>query len=422
MIYLFSLLVVLFPFLHQFGLPIEIPFLTEHFSIGMLVLLPFLACSLLNKVPVEGVFSMKPVRLGGFFLFSAVSVVCSLLGARASGGSGAGTLDAAIVLLFIFLLLLGSRGWFNIAESMRTYSTLATLAALWLIAQYILLRAKGLMLTDLFNLSGYIVPFSEAGMARFAETGIPASVFLSPDSLALWLAPALAYLLLWNRSGYAVVPFVSSAVITGAIFLSGSALGILLAAVVWLVYVIVPVAYFFAHPVDAVLRFVYGGAGRVCLQILTYLVLVILVTLYLLDGTFVRVVVPHFRELFSSPALSCGIGYISDLLPTARLQMCGVGIGNTAAALAALGHEGVQLNTFGTVLLSTGLIGLAAFLFMMISLIVKRKGRFGFTVAAMLFAVALLGDIAYAPILGFWFFIAHYADSHEMPMKRYMRL
>ncbi len=422
MIKLFSILVVLFPFLHQFGLPIEVPFLTETFSIGQMILLPLLAVFLLGKVPVEGVFGMKPVRLSGFFFFSIITVICSLVGASATKGSFAGTLDALVVLVFLCVLLLGSRGWFNIAFAMKAYSFFAVLFSIWLIVQFALLRAKGLVLTDCFDFGSYNYIFDGAYLERFRDTGVPASLFLSPDAFALWATPALAYLLLWNRSGYAALPFVSSVTITAALFLSESALGILLAAVAWFVYLIVPVAYFFVHPVDAVHRFVNGGAGRVCLQLLTYLVVVILFTLYLLDGTFGRVVVPHFRELFSSPVLSSGINYVSDILTTTRLQMCGVGIGNAPGALAAAGIADASLNTIGAILLSSGLIGIAAFCFLLISLVVKRRGKFGFTIAAMLFIITVFVDVAYTPIFGFWFLIAHYADSAEMPMRKYMRL
>ena len=420
MIKVFSILVVLFPYLHQFGLPIEIPFLTETFSIGQMILLPILAAFLLNKVPVEGVFGMKPVRLSGFFFFSIVTVICSLIGASAINGSLSGTLDALLVLAFMCILLLGSRGWFNIAFAMKAYSVFAVLFSIWLIVQFALLRTKGMILTDGFDFGNYI--FEGAYLERFRVSGTPASLFLSPDAFALWATPALAYLLLWNRSGYAVVPFCSSVTITAALFLSESALGILLAAVAWFVYLIVPVAYFFVHPVDAVHRFVNGGAGRVCLQLLTYVVVVILFTLYLLDGTFSRVVVPHFRELFSSPVLSSGIDYVSDILVTTRLEMCGVGIGNALGALAAVGVAGASLNTIGAILLSSGLIGIAAFCFLMISLVVKRRGKFGFTIAAMLFIITVFADVAYTPIFGFWFLIAHYADSAEMSMRKYMRL
>ena len=423
MIKLFSILVVLFPVLHQVGLPIEIPFLTETLSIGQMILLPLLAVFLLNKVPVEGVFGIKPVRLSGFFLFSIVTVACSLIGASATKGSFKGTLDALLVLAFFCILLLGSRGWFNIAFAMKAYSVFAVLFSIWLIVQYALLRTKGMVLTDGFNSIGaYNFIFDGSYLERFCDTGVPASLFLSPDAFALWAVPALAYLLLWNRSGYATLPFVSSVTITAAIFLSQSALGILLAAVSWFVYLIVPVAYFCVHPIDAVHRFVNVGAGRVCLQLLAYLVAVILFTLYLLDGTFSRAVAPHFRELFSSPVLSSGINYVSDILTTTKLQLCGVGIGNVARALAAVGTADASLNSIGTILLSSGLVGIAAFAFLLISLVVKRRGKFGFTVAVMLFIITVFADVAYTTIFGFWFLIAHYADSAEMPMRKYMRL
>lgn len=423
MIKLFSILVVLFPFLHQFGLPIELPFLTETFSIGQLVLLPFLAVFLLDKVPVEGVFGMKPVRLSGFFFFSIVTVMCSLIGASVTGGSLLGTLKALLVLAFLCILLLGSRGWFNIAFAMKAYSFFAVLFSVFLIVQFAALRARGIVLTDGFTSPAvYNCIFDGTYLERFCDTGTPASLFLSPDAFALWVTPALAYLLLWNRSGYAALPFTSSVTITAALFLSESALGILLAAVAWFCYFIVPVAYFLVHPVDAAYRFRSGGAGRICLQILTYLVIVILFTLYLLDGTLSRVLVPHFRELLLSPVLSSGIDYVSDILTSTRLQLCGVGIGNAMGALEAAGIADASLNTVGTILLSSGLVGIAAFAFLLVSLVVKRKGKFGFTVAAMLFIIAVFADVAYTPIFGFWFLIAHYADSAEMPMRRYMRL
>ena len=65
----FTILLVLFPFLNQFGLPVNVPFLTEHLSIGYLVVLPFALLWLLLKLPTEGIFRLKVYGFSGYVLF-----------------------------------------------------------------------------------------------------------------------------------------------------------------------------------------------------------------------------------------------------------------------------------------------------------------------------------------------------------------
>ena len=80
--YIFTLLVVLLPVLGQIGLPIDLPFVSEHLSVGVLLLIPFIVVYLCDKWPVKGLFAIRPVRLGGTVLFAIVLLAVSILGAR----------------------------------------------------------------------------------------------------------------------------------------------------------------------------------------------------------------------------------------------------------------------------------------------------------------------------------------------------
>ncbi len=418
--YVFTLLVVLLPFLGQIGLPIEIPFLTEHLSVGVLLLLPFIVAYLCDKWPVKGLSALRPVRLGGTVLFAIVLTVASILGAKGAVGGFGGVFPSLLWAIFLPLLILTARGNFRVAYGMAAYALFSVFFSAYLILQVILLWRGSGILTDGFLSEAYI--FQGVELSRFADTGIPTSLFLSANGFCLYVLPALAYLLLWDRSGYRLFPFVGGLLITAAIGFSASSLGITLALLVWAVYLVLPVLYFLLHPSDAVYRFLHGGAPRITLILLTFVICTTLITLYLLDGTAKELLLPSVKAVFASDALTDGFAAIPKILTTQNRLLFGVGFGNLDAAFSAVGESMPQMSTVSELLLSVGFVGFGAFALLVLGLLLRCRGKFGYVLTLLLILLCSVTGISMLPTFLFWFFLAHSVGKTEMPFRRYLRV
>lgn len=421
---LFSFLIVLFPFLCQFGLPVEVPFLTEHFSIGELVLIPFILIYFFSKIPTEGIFKVKLFRFCGYFAFSFLAIVFTACATRYEFASFSAAGDTVLSILYFCLLLYAAKGVFNIAFGMKIYSFFACVFSLYLIAQVFGQRFHGTMLPGVESLFPTLIggPYADWLMAA----GSPASLFLSVEAYALYCLPPLAFLLLWNRTGSHGGPFLSALVITLGILLSRAPLPMALAVGIWLVYIAVAIVYFIIHPVDSVYRFMHQGAPRICIQIFLFMASVTLLTIAVLDGKISQHVLPLVRNLACDEHLSSGFGFTSALFSTVGIRLHGCGIGNIPAALSHFGVDPAaaagSLNTLGVALLSTGVIGFLSLLAVLFSLIATRRGKFGFTVACLLLVLSLFLNIAYTPIFSFLFLIAYSANDAEHSIGRHLRI
>lgn len=418
--YVFTLLVVLLPFLGQIGLPIDLPFVSENLSVGVLLLIPFIVVYLCDKWPVKGLFAIRPVRLGGTVLFAIVLLVVSVLGARASGGTLGGVFPSLLWVIFLPLLILAARGNFRVSYGMTSYVFLSLAFSYYLILQLILLRRGYGALTDGFFSESYI--FAGAELGRFVDTGIPASLFLSADGFSLYVLPALAYLLLWNRSGYRFFPFVGGLVISVALYFSESSIGIVFALLIWAIYLLLPLLYFLLHPADAVYRFLHGGAPRITLLVITFVICTSLVSLYLLDGTAKALILPNLKAVFGSESLTAGFSAISEILKTKEQLLFGVGLGNLDAAFSAIGKSVPPLSTLSELLLSVGVVGLGAFALLLLMLLVRSRGKYGYVLSLLLILLCAVTRIPMLPTFLFWFFLSHSVGKTEMPFRRYMRV
>lgn len=414
--YLFTLLVVLFPFLGQIALPIGIPLLSEHISLGVLLLVPFIVAYLCDKWPVKGLSALRPVRLGGTALFAIILLVVSVLG---EGGLG-GAFPSLLWALLLPLLILSARGNFRVSFGMSVYVLFSVVLSAYLVVQTLYLWHADVLLPDGFRSGSYI--FTGTQLARFADTGIPTSLFLSPDAFSLYVLPALVYLLLWDRSGYHVFPFVSGLLITVAIGLCASSVGIVPALLIWAVYLLIPVLYFLLHPADAVCRFLRSGAPRITLTAIAFVICTTLVSLYLMDGTAKELILPSFRDVFSSKALTDGFSAVPKLLTTGKQLLFGIGFGNLDAALAAAFESVPELSFASELLLSSGLVGFGAFALLLFGLLLRCRGKFGYVLTLALILLCSVTRIPPLPTFVFWFFLAHSVGKTEMPFRRYMRV
>ena len=412
--YLFSLLVVLLPFLGQIALPIGPPLLSQHISLGVLLLIPFIVVYLCDKWPVKGLSALRPVRLGGTALFAIILLAVSLFG----GGLG-GAFPSLLWAILLPLLILSARGNFRVSFGMSAYVLFSVLFSAYLVVQTLYLWHYGVLLPDGFRSGSYI--FAGTELARFADTGVPTSLFLSPDGFSLYVLPALVFLLLWDRGGYRIFSFVSGLLITVAIGLTSSSIGIVLALLVWAVYLLLPIAYFIMHPVDASYRFLRSGAPRITLTAIAFVIGTTLISLYLIDGTAKELILPSFREVLSLSAVSEGFSAALKVLTEGDHLLLGVGFGELDAVLAALGSA-PRLTLASELFLSVGLIGFGAFALLLFGLLLRCRGKFGYVLALLLILLCLITRPPMLPTFVFWFFLAHSVGKIEMPFRHYMRV
>ena len=418
--YLFTLLVVLLPCLGQIGLPIEIPFVTENLSVGVLVLIPFIVAYLCGKWPVKGLSGLRPIQLGGTLLLAVALLAVAVLGARASGTGLGSLLPSVLWVLLLPLLVWAARGNFRVRYGMASYVLFSICLSIYLILQVVLIWRGYGFLSDGFFSESYI--FAGTDPARFIDTGNPAALFLSANAFSLYVMPALVYLLLWNRSGYTFFPFVGGLLITEAIYFSGSNLGIVLALLVWAVYILLPVLYFLLHPSDAVYRFLHGGAPRITLLVVTFVICTTLVSLYLLDGTAKALIVPSFKTVFGGGTLTAGLSSVTKVLATKKQLLFGVGAGNIESAFAAVGEALPQMSTLVELLYSFGAVGLGVFSIFLLAMLLRCRGKYGYVLTLLLILLCSVTSIPMIPTFVFWFFMAYSVGKNEMPFRRYMRV
>ncbi len=418
---IFSVLILLLPFSTQFALPVAVPFVTDNLPLGVLVLLPFMLYFLFNKVPVGGIGDVRFRLYGGYFVFAAIVLAAGFLSAKPAGAGLSPMKSVLLTLAFFGLLVFSARGEFRFRYSMRAMSTLAFLCSVYVILQYIIFRVKGIVLPDGIRDSWV---FGGAASDYLAAYGRPTGVFLTPDRFAWFVIPPMAYLLLWNRRGYHYAPFLASAVMTVALFMSRSALGFMMAAIIWGFYLAVPFLYFIIHPTDGVYRFLKQGIGPILCQIFVFMSAVILTTLYALDGTIATAVIPRAKALLTSPAVTSGLDLFSSVLTSTRAKFCGVGFGNIDAALTAAGIDPatVSLNTFGTAILSCGIAGAVALLALCAVLVLGRRGKMGICLAVLALVLVVFADVFCMPLFFYFFFIANSANDAEMTMRQYLRM
>lgn len=418
--YVFTLLVVLLPVLGQVALPFEIPFVTENISLGVLLLLPFLVVYLCDKWPVKGISALRPVGLGGTAAFFVAFSVIAILGVSFFDGNLPALIGYLLPIMLLPILILSARGNFRVSYGMTAYIFFAFSFSIYLIWQYVLLKNGYGYMTDGFLSASYI--FKDAVIDRFTDTGNPASFFLSPNGFALYVLPALAYLLLWNRNGYRAFSFIGGFVISVAIFLSTSSVGIVLALGIWIVYLILPTVYFLLHPADAVYRFLHGGAPRIILTVVTFVICTTLISLYLIDGSAKAVLVPAFGSVFGAQGVMSGFSALSQLLVGRRKLLFGVGFGNLDQAFAAIGESVPALSMVGELLLTFGLLGFGVFALLLAGLLFRARGKFGFSMSVLLILLSTVSSYTFVPIFAFWFFLTYSVGKTEMPFRRYMRV
>ena len=238
----FTILLVLFPFLNQFGLPVKVPVLTAHFSIGYLVLLPFAILWCLLKIPTDGLFRVKAYGFSGYILFLLAAAFSAVMARGRFYYSGReGLIDLGIMILFWLIVLYASRDVFNVRFGMTCYAGFALIFSVYFILQFAVYAIKGIYLPTIFR-DFYV--FGGSYVDAFRETGIPTSLFTTTLGYALFCLPAVAYLLLWDRIGFNGCEFICAVVISAGLVLTKNVPIIPALSMIWGIYVLFILVYF----------------------------------------------------------------------------------------------------------------------------------------------------------------------------------
>ena len=419
----FTFLLILFPFLNQFGLPVKVPVLTSHFSIGYLVLLPFAVVWLLLKIPTEGLFKFKTYGFSGYVLFLLVTAFSAVMARRYSFYAGNGKLlDLGIFVLFWLIVLYASRDVFNVKFGMACYSGLAVIFSVYFILQFLVFTVKGIYLPTIFRES-YV--FGGSYVDAFKATGTPTSLFTTTDGFALYCLPAVAYLLLWDRIGFNGPEFISAVVISAGLVLTKSVPVILMLSVLWGLYVLFILVYFIVHPYDGMYRFTHQKPSRVVLQIVFPLVALAGGAAVLFTGNRFSKLISGVLGMIRDPALTSGFE-ASGLAGNhgGFIRLFGCGVGNVKNYLESCGVDlPANMSAIGYVFLSVGLVGLIVYLGALFSLLSTRRGKFGFGMAALSLFLAVFGNAVFLDISVFWILLALVAnDNGEMSFRKFLRL
>ena len=419
----FTILLVLFPFLNQFGLPVKVPVLTSHFSIGYLVLLPFAVLWCLLKIPTEGIFRIKVYGFWGYGLFLLTAAFSSVMARRYSFYSGRGKLiDLGIMILFWLIVLYASRDVFNVRFGMACYATLAVIFSAYFILQFFVLRIKGIYLPTIFRES-YV--FGGVYTDAFRATGTPTSLFTTTEGFALYCLPAVAFLLLWDRIGFNGREFISAVIVSAGLVLTRDMQVLIALAMLWGLYVLFILAYFIIHPYDGMYRFTHQSPSRIVLQIVFPLLLIGTGAAVLFRKGRFRTLLSGCKGMIRNPALVSGFetaGKAGD--HGAFIRLFGCGVGNAKAYLTGAGVDiPAKMNGIGYVYLSLGLVGLILFVGSLFAILATRRGKFGFAMAALSLYAAVFGNIVFLDVSLFWLLLAFASnDNAEMSFRKFFRI
>ena len=419
----FTILLVLFPFLNQFGLPVQVPVLTSHFSIGYLVLLPFAIVWCLLKIPTEGLFKFRTYGFCGYILFLLVAAFSAVMARRYSFYAGNGKLlDLGIFILFWLIVLYASRDVFNVKFGMICYSTLAVIFSAYFILQFVVYAIKGVYLPTIFR-DFYV--FGGSYVDAFKATGTPTSLFTTTEGFAFYCLPAVAYLLLWDRVGFKGYEFISAVIVSAGLVLTKNVPIILALSVIWGLYVLFILVYFIVHPYDGMYRFTHQKPSRVVLQIVFPLLVLAGGAAVLFTGGRFSKLISGVLGMIRDPALTSGFeaaGLAGNHGGFIRLFGCGVGtVKNFLDYCGVVAPD--KMSAIGHVFLSVGLVGLIVYLGSLFALLSTRRGKFGFGMAALSLFLAVFGNAVFLDISVFWILLALVAnDNGEMSFRKFLRL
>lgn len=186
---LFSLIIVLLPFLHQYkGIGSIVSF-------GELLLVPFVLYYSITIIRDRCITPNKPLLLIYFF---------SILGVVVNYATDYFELSSAITvvmrLLFYGIIIYSAKSHFNINSVVRFYSIASVVASVYLIIQFIIYHTSGTILPIYFNYSWLFPPEARAvSLTKYFDVYRAfraSSLFLEPGYYALFCIPNACILML----------------------------------------------------------------------------------------------------------------------------------------------------------------------------------------------------------------------------------
>lgn len=213
----FSLIIVLLPFLHQYrGIGTVVSF-------GELLLIPFVTIYGLKIVKNKTITPNKPLLM--LYLFSLLGI---LVNAGFSFFEFSSAVTIAIRLVFYGIIVYSARSHFNLKAVVKVYFFAATAASIYLIIQYGVYHSVGKILPLYINYSWLFPPEArEASFSSFYDqykTFRASSFFLEPGYYALFCIPHVCMLLL--KSNKDIIDKVSITVAFVGMVLSESMAGL----------------------------------------------------------------------------------------------------------------------------------------------------------------------------------------------------
>ncbi len=268
-----------------------------------------------------------------------------------------GILGVLRYLLYLFATMIGARYFFNYQYGYKIYKKLAVLFALYCIVQFFSYNFFSVVLpSNLFGLPtvDYINAItSEYNMNMYLSGTVlyrPRSIFLEPSYYAAYQIPIL-YLILNNENEKFLVRYGVSLLITISIFLAGTTTGILLQFLCWW------------KPVTTELR-------KLSYRFIIFLIIVIPCVLHFIDSDYWQRVLN--RIISSDKTLGASV--------TGRTQNYQILFDGSLSWNQLLFGQGKwadvgYLPSYGTLILSFGLIGLMLFLAAMLWTYLKTQKR-----------------------------------------------
>lgn len=277
-------------------------------------------------------------------------------------------------IFYIFCAVVISNLFFNFKYAMRWYGRLVLFATIYLILQVILYRTNGIFLTGTIpglDLANELYDF-EKSKILLANFFRPYSIFIEPGYYSQFVIPYLAYCLFKKNDESKPQPEIFKAVfITVGIVLSTSGQGLILGAVIWVIWFIMIIYDFENHK----LRLIPIILGIIFISIIPFI---------LQNGE----IQTSINRLFGSPEASANLRIYRGFAVFEQLDflymMFGVGYGNPGSFITYNGIYTIYdipqmpdyMNSVAYVLVSSGIIGLIIILFAFIYMFINTRGFF----------------------------------------------
>ena len=226
---LFTLLVVLLPFLYQYKSPIGTV------ALGEFLLIPFILYYFSRRKISTVIY--KPYN--GYFSYVICAIICTLFASLQSYFSYSDFFTVFLRIIYYSLLIYVSYKHFDVKLGLKLCAYLTLFFSIYLIAQYISYKTIGLVLPTVLHKNWVFSP--EMGTRLDYELYYkyvyrPSSLFLEPSYYVLFAGLGLTAVLFRTDKVNKTFNLILALIVTMSIVISTSTLGILVLIVDWGAY------------------------------------------------------------------------------------------------------------------------------------------------------------------------------------------